>query len=609
MAQAITNKVIVENYKYAWLICEYTMSGSTMDYTLTYHWDGGDAQLDNAWIKVGGVMVWQNTGRIHNYNEADRYRGEYNLPIHSGSATVVGSQLVEFGITKYRNVSQYGSFSATGGSVPTGGYNTRVSSTWNSVTFMAGVSSWGGLTGDIHAAIVTGSANREADSIHSPSTVSGYGRWEYNHENTQDLSWEYTGTQANADTNYDNPIDIKGLLHYKLGYWVHNSAGTVDAIDDTLYYLPPAPSQFLYTDPGGVGAKTYPVVFTGVVENNHTSYDTSSLTRTVRYKIDSGAWTYVANATVNTIAAQTSFAVAVPPGSTATIEGWQTYHGLNSEVSTIMLTNSNTPVALYGSVNGEARHIIKLYGSVNGARKEIKVLYGSDGQTARKIFVPVSNAYGKVVYYTDDTYTTTATAYLQKSDWDSGLAVSDENSNYTVGDIKFPARRLKEFEYGVYTPSYTPFMFLAYATHLDTVSDIPGWITTLGANYMQHCERYNKPVIIPASVSSIGLNFMDSCMALNSPVTLLGANTTVAAGFLNKMRDMVSTVAINSPADNFTNSFLWPSFSSIDGSSPAYTTGITIRCPNSTATQAMLTKFPNEDGGGIRCHRKLIAGN
>lgn len=609
MAQAISNKVIVENYKYAWLICDYTITGSTMSYTLTYHWDGGDAQLDNAWIKVAGSMVWQNAGRVHNYNEADRYRGPYDLFIYSGTTTVVGSQLVEFGITKYRNVNQSGSFYAAGGSVPTGGYITKDSSTWNSVTFTTGVSSWGGLTGNIHAAIVTGNPNGEADIIHSPTTVSGYGRWEYNHENTQDLSWTHTGTQANAFISYDNPVPIKGLLHYKLGYWLNNSAGTVDAIDDTLYHLPPAPSQFLYTDPGGLGTKTYPIVFTGVTENNHTLYDAASLNRTVRYKINSGSWVYVENAVTRALDYQTTFNVTLQPGATVTVEGWQTYYGESSEVSTIEITNGNTPVALYGSVNGAARHIIKLYGSVNGQRKEIKTLYGSADGVARKIFQTVDNAYGKVVYYTDDTYTTTATAYLLRTDWDSGLAVADEESNYTVGDIQFPAKRLKEFEYGIYTPNYTPFMFLAYATHLDTISDIPGWITTLGANYMQHCERYNKPVVIPASVTSIGLNFMDSCMSLNSPVTLLGTNTTVSAGFLNKMRDMVNVVTINSPAANFTNSFLWPSLSSIDGNSPAYTTGITIRCATSAETQAFLAKFPNESGGGIRCHRKLIAGN
>ena len=610
MAQAITNKVIVENYKYAWLICDYTMSGSTMSYTLTYHWEGGDAQLDNGWLKVGGVYAWQNTGRLHNYVEANRYRGPFDLVIHTGTATVNGDQLVEFGITKYKNVAQYGKFQASGGSAPTGGYITYNSCTWDSVDTTSGVTGWGGLQGKIEGIVVTGSSNGAVSSV-TPSNWTTYGRRVARTGTLplSTLSHEFVITDDTTTQTFDSPISIKGLLHYKLGYYNWNDVGVSQGLDNTVRYLPPAPSQFLYTDPGGVSAKTYPVVFTGVEANNHTTYDTANLKRSIRYKIDSGAWNYVANNVTATLVAQTAFNVTLTPGQTATIEGWQTYHGMDSEVSTLEITNDNTPVALYGSVNGEAHYIVKLYGSVNGQRKEIKKLYGSADGVARKIFEPVDNPYGKVVYYTDDTYTTTATAYLERTDWQFGLVANNEDGTYSVGGVSFPAKQLKEFEYGVYTPNYTPTMFLAYATHLDTISDIPSWIKTVGENYMQHCERYNGTVIIPASVQTIGLNFMDACMSLNSPVYLLGSNTTVYPGFLNKMRDMVDTVTINSPAANFTNNFLWPSFSSIDGVSPAYTTGITIKCPDSAATQAMLAKFPNESGGLIACHRKLIAGN
>ena len=151
-------------------------------------------------------------------------------------------------------------------------------------------------------------------------------------------------------------------------------------------YTKPAPSQFSYTDPGGTGSKTYPVTFVGDTVNNNTSYDTASLARTIRYKIDNGSWVYVDNETVALLDYVTSFNVTVPAGSVATIEGWMTYHGGQSEVRTITLANTNAPVHLYGSVNNASEEVVHLYGSVNGRAKKIKKLYASVGGVAKKVF-------------------------------------------------------------------------------------------------------------------------------------------------------------------------------------------------------------------------------
>lgn len=591
MAQAISNKVLVQYQKYSWMICDYTITGSTLRFSLSYYFEGGDAQLDNAWLKVGNTTVWSWNGRIHNYNEADRYRGNYTITLATNrTATISGSQTVKFGITKYQNVAVQGEFTATGGSAPSGLSVTNISSTWNTVTATYSVGSWGGMSASYSAARLFG--------------ASGDARLE-NQFNGQS---SYTTTITNNSVKLDGGITIKGCGNYRLDLYASNSVGSANTSDATVY-TPPSPSHVLYTDPGGEGTKNYAMVFTGDVDNNSTSYDAGSLTRYVRYKIGNGSWVVVENNTNKALNALSSFTVSVPAGESATIEGYMTYHGKQSSVTTVTVTNSNAPVALYGSVDGTAHRIVKLYGSVNGHAKEIRNLYGSVNGNSRKIFTRTEVIYGKVVYYTDDTYTTTATAYLQASDWTGLCALNGEDDNYTVNGIQFPAKRLKEFEYGKYCPDYTPFSFLAYATHLDTVSDIPSWVTDIGANYMQHCEIYNKPVLIPASVTNISINFMDSCMSLNSNVTMLGTNTVVAAGFLNKMRDMTAVVTINSPADNFTNNFLWPSLSSIDGNSPAYTTGIIVRCPTHADTEAFMQKFPNENGGLIACHRKLIAGN
>ena len=57
MSQAISNKVLVQSSKYCWMICDYTMSGTTLNYSLSFYFEGGCAQLDNAWIKVGSTIV------------------------------------------------------------------------------------------------------------------------------------------------------------------------------------------------------------------------------------------------------------------------------------------------------------------------------------------------------------------------------------------------------------------------------------------------------------------------------------------------------------------------------------------------------------------------
>lgn len=267
----------------------------------------------------------------------------------------------------------------SGASAPSGASIAYNSCTWNSATATTSVTSTGGATCTYHLAVVTGTYNGAADSI---TGWVGEGRkWVSNSGGQTVVSDStYTGSA-------DSPIAIKGLLHYKLGLNVTNSAGNATAFDNTLRYLPPAPSQFAYTDPGGVGDKTFPVTFTGSTTNNHTTYDSANLTRTIRYKIDSGNWVYVDNASVAALDFVTTFTVTVPAGSVATVEGWMTYHDMQSQVESFTLANTNAPVHLYGSVNGYSKGIQHLYGSVNGRSKKIKKLYASVGGVAKKVFV------------------------------------------------------------------------------------------------------------------------------------------------------------------------------------------------------------------------------
>jgi hypothetical protein len=199
------------------------------------------------------------------------------------------------------------------------------------------------------------------------------------------MSQEFSVVQSDAQFVSPTPLDMTGMLCYMLFGRGANSVAPVNA-EGPVAYLPPAPSQFSYTDPGGAGAKTFPVTFSGVAANNHTTYDTDELNRTIRYKIDNGSWIYIDNATVAAIDFVSSFNVAVPAGSTATVEGWQTYHGEQSEVSTITLANTNQACVLYGSVNGQAKELTKVYASVNGQAKKLVKIYASVGGVAKKVY-------------------------------------------------------------------------------------------------------------------------------------------------------------------------------------------------------------------------------
>lgn len=196
-------------------------------------------------------------------------------------------------------------------------------------------------------------------------------------------------TVSNASLPISNPDwTIKGCGFYYVGAYAENAAGKLYGQGPSTY-TPPALPQFSYSDPGGGGSKTYPVTFTGVVANNNTTYDAAELNRTIRYKIDNGNWTYVDNATVATLDSVTSFNVVVPAASTATVEGWMTYHGLQSQVETIVISNTNQAGKIYGSVNGRTKELVKLYGSVNGRTKKLVKVYASVGGVARKVYEDV----------------------------------------------------------------------------------------------------------------------------------------------------------------------------------------------------------------------------
>ena len=257
-------------------------------------------------------------------------------------------------------------------SAPTGLYINNVSSTWDSVSGTIGLTSYG-----------TGSGTKELTMLVLTQTyVAGLPhRW----DRTTSGALSYNATVDNNSTAAAaGAIDIKGCGLYYTGVYVSNGS-VVSRFAGPSIYTPPAPVVLNYTRVGETNQ--WQVTLTGDPNNNNTNYTAAQLTRSMRYKIDNGSWVNVESAVVKAIDATTIVTITVPAASTATIEGWMTYQGLNSEIGSITIANSDAPVRLYGSVNGQAKELKHIYGSVNGRSVKLTKIYASVGGVAKLVHV------------------------------------------------------------------------------------------------------------------------------------------------------------------------------------------------------------------------------
>lgn len=263
------------------------------------------------------------------------------------------------------------SFTATNGTAPSGGSVTVTGSTWNTVSLSASGVSYGNPSSISGRSITFGvKATTAASSNNRVSTASN--------------TTSSTATLTNSSSTTTSALALKGMLPFYVFMIANNTVQSATVVaGTTTQYLPPAPGTCSYVSDGDA---LYTVSYTGVAANNVTNYTAADLTRSVRYKIDNGAWTYIDNAAVKTVTAVTSQQITVPYQSVATVEAWMTYKGKNSQTSTITITNNNAPSHLYGSVNGQTKEIEHLYGSVNGQAKKIKKLYASVGGVSKLIF-------------------------------------------------------------------------------------------------------------------------------------------------------------------------------------------------------------------------------
>ena len=245
--------------------------------------------------------------------------------------------------------------------------------TWDSLTATIGASNWGSGGNQkilqlkvLNESYVSGMASLQETSTGANSATLTV-------TNMSDQNAGSTGTVPN----------LLGCSTYYPGVYVSNGAAAA-RLAQGAFTTPTAPGIHGYTKVANVYAFTYK----GVPEDNNPNYQADLLKRTLRYKIDNGNWEYVDNAAQRAIDYESVANISVPAGSTAVIEGWNTYgtDNLQSKVSTMTITNSDAPVHAYGSVDGEAKEIKKLYSSVVGDTKELLSLYTSEDGVANKIY-------------------------------------------------------------------------------------------------------------------------------------------------------------------------------------------------------------------------------
>lgn len=277
--------------------------------------------------------------------------------------------------------STYGevSFTSTTGTAPSNYASSITASTWNSVT----------MNGSVNYGMPSSASGR---ALTVGVNINGSSLANRREKNTQNVASVSGVVINNSSSNLGGDFTLKGMLPVYPYAWASNTVQSGAAIG-SVYYLPPAPGQLSYAFDN---VDEYTVSYVGNTNNNISTYVAADLTRTVRYKIDNGAWVYIENDTVLPLTTVTSDAITVPSQSTITAEAWMTYKGKTSSVSTFTATNANLPVHLYGSVNGMSKRIEHFYGSVYDENtstyksKKIKKLYASVNGLSKKIFEDLS---------------------------------------------------------------------------------------------------------------------------------------------------------------------------------------------------------------------------
>lgn len=352
MSQAISNKVLVQSSKYCWMICDYTMSGTTLNYSLSFYFEGGCAQLDNAWIKVGSTTVWSNTGRVHNYNSGQPWNQSHTVSIHSGSATISGSQTVSFGVTKYSGVALSGSFVVSGGSAPTGLAVDLLGFTDTTVRLKGHVDSYGSPA----------SANNrfvEVSVLGSTTYGPPYRYMKAYNVNDIDIT-----VDNNSLTWGENICNITGNTTYHYGVYADNTSLTSSMIAPATFVTLPA--YIIDLNAVSTGGGTVNVAVVHGTEGN-------ALTVYTEYSWDGENWTTVSD----------PFNVTITEPKVIYVRRFSDA-GETPVFSKLLVPNNGK--ALYGSVNSHSKSLSPVYATFGNYFDSRHVLTGRESYVSTEVF-------------------------------------------------------------------------------------------------------------------------------------------------------------------------------------------------------------------------------
>lgn len=252
---------------------------------------------------------------------------------------------------------------------------------------------------------------------------------------------------------------------------------------------------------------------------------------------------------------------------------------------------------LYGSVNNQATTVKKLYGSVNGDATGVTKLYGSlNGQT-KLIHQGFGHAeyyrYGRVVYYTDSSHTTTGIIGLESQSDIDGLCAQNvwyTTWNASVQGISIPNTNIKEV-YLTSLVSSIPSNFLYHCTSLDNLDFSQTTITTTNPYFVNGCSSLNVPITIPQTLTTISGTFFSNNASFNQPITLPSGLVSIGYNFFTGNNSMTSPINVGSLSASIILEDTYSSHSfNVSSSSTAYTNGIPIAGSNRAA---WIARFPN----------------
>lgn len=350
MSQAISNKVLVQSNKYCWMICDYTTSGSTLNYSLSFYYEGGCAQLDNAWIKVGNTTVWSNTGRVHNY-DGTSWSVSHTVSIHNGTATISGSQTVSFGVTKYSGVAVSGSFVVSGGSAPTGLAVDLLGFTDTTVRLKGHVDSYGSPA----------SANGRYIE------VSVLGSSTYGPPYRYMIETNANDTDAIVDNNsrtWGTEFSIQGNTSYHYAVFANNTSLETSMIAPATFVTLPA--YIIDLNAVSTGGGTINVATVHGTEGN-------ALTVYTEYSWDGENWTTVSD----------PFNVTITEPKTIYVRRFSDA-GETPVFSKLLVPNNGK--ALYGSVNSHSKSLSPVYATFGNYFDSRHVLTGRESYVSTEVF-------------------------------------------------------------------------------------------------------------------------------------------------------------------------------------------------------------------------------